>query len=96
MTVFVAHYRSPNASAARAAGLFEFESDWRLGSKGNMHDARMAMLAQFGRDAVSWTIESIDRKKASSAEADGQLAFDFREPPAQRKRAKRVDRGRVQ
>ena len=55
MQTYLAHYRSPNASADRARGLFEFESDARAGTKANLHDARVRMLELFGKDAVSWS-----------------------------------------
>ena len=86
MQTYIAHYRSLNSSAERATGLFEFESDARLNSKGNQHDARMKMLELFGKEAVSWTIDKIERKKARETKTDGQLEFDFREPCAPRKR----------
>ena len=95
MATFVAHYTSPAASTARASGLFEFESDARLGSKANQADARMAMLELFGKDAVSWTISSIEHKKAKTAEVNGQLTIDFREPAKTSTRKKRIERGVV-
>ena len=94
MQVYVAHYRSPHASADRAKGLFEFESDARAGSKGNMRDARLRMLEIYGKQAVSWTIEKVERKAASAAAAsasDGQLELDFRAPAPARKRAKKKE-----
>lgn len=90
MRTFVAHYRSPNASKARAKGLFEFDSDSRLGSKANASDARMKMLEIFGNEALSWTIESIEHKHTSKQDkqADRQMELDFREPAKQtRKRS---------
>lgn len=80
MTAFLAHYKSPDASANRAKGLFEFESAGRLGSKQNAHDARIRMLELFGNDALGWTIEKVEKKKASKQEQDGQLELDFRNP----------------
>ena len=47
MTAYIAHYLSPAASDARAAGFFEFESSSRAGSKDNLHDARLTMLPQY-------------------------------------------------
>lgn len=88
MQTYTAHYRSPSASDARATGLFEFESDSRAGSKGNLRDARLKMLELYGKDAVSWTIDRVERKKASAAVQDGQLELDFRPPRRERKRAK--------
>ena len=45
----------------------------------------------YGKDAVSWTIDSVERKKASVASQDGQLALDFRPPMPERKRAKKKE-----
>lgn len=88
MSLFVANYRSPNASGERSRGLFEFESEARLGSKANAHDARVKMLELYGNDALSWTIEDIKHKpkKTSGAQADGQMELDFRDPKPQPKR----------
>lgn len=86
MQAYVAHYRSPHASATRAKGLFEFESAARVGTKANMHDARVRMLEIFGSDAVSWTIDKVERKRASAPQNDGQLELDFRAPKPERKR----------
>lgn len=82
MAMFVAHYRSPNASGERARGLFEFESPSRLGSKANAYDARVKMLELYGADALAWSITEIEHKRAGRAQdaADGQLELDFREP----------------
>lgn len=91
MQTYIAHYRSPRASAARAKGLFEFESDARAGSKANLHDARLRMLELYGKEAVGWTIESVERKKASTAVPDGQLELDFRAPAPVRKRPKKKE-----
>ncbi len=92
LSLFVANYRSPNASGERSRGLFEFESEARLGSKANAHDARVKMLELYGNDALSWTIEDIKHKpkKTSGAQADGQTELDFREPlkePPKRRRS---------
>lgn len=89
MAVFVAHYSSPDASAKRAKGLFEFESDARLGSKANLHDARIRMLEIFGQDALGWNIGKVEKKKASDTKQDGQMEIDFRDPvKKKRKKAK--------
>lgn len=92
MSLFVAKYRSPNASGERSRGLFEFESEARLGSKANAHDARVKMLELYGNDALAWTIEDIRHKskKPAAAQADGQMELDFREPlkePPKRRRS---------
>ena len=87
----IAHYQSPKGSSDRERGLFEVESDARIGTKANTHDARLKMLELFGATAVSWTIEKVERKEAAKAEkkeriTDGQLALDFRPPKPERKR----------
>ena len=66
MQTYIAHYISPAAADVRGTGLFEFESDSRANTKGNLRDARLKMLELYGKDAVSWTIDSVERKKASS------------------------------
>ena len=92
MALFVAHYTSPNAAVSRGKGLFEFESEARLGSKAIAHDARMAMLEKFGSDAVSWNVDSIERKRVrANKEANGQMELDFRDAP-KRSRRKTVER----
>ena len=91
MQTYIAHYRSPAASDARATGLFEFESDARAGSKGNLRDARLKMLELYGKDAVSWTIDRVERKRATKQVQDGQLELDFRPPKAERTRAKKKE-----
>ncbi len=92
MQTYIAHYRSPVASDARATGLFEFESEARAGSKGNLRDARLRMLELYGKDAVSWTIDRVERKRAVRQTAqDGQLELDFRPPKTQRKRSKKKE-----
>ena len=94
MQTFIAHYRSLNASKDRAKGLFEFDSESRLGSKANASDARMKMLELFGNEALSWTIENIERKPASKQDkqADGQLELAFRNP-VKKKRKTSTKRG---
>ena len=67
MQTYIAHYISPAAADVRGTGLFEFESDSRANTKGNLRDARLKMLELYGKDAVSWTIDSVERKKASVA-----------------------------
>ena len=56
MQTYIAHYISPAAADVRGTGLFEFESDSRANTKGNLRDARLKMLELYGKDAVSWTI----------------------------------------
>ena len=86
MQTYLAHYRSPNASSDRARGLFEFDSDARAGTKANLHDARVRMLELYGKDAVGWTIDKVERKRAKEEKTDGQLELDFRAPKPERKR----------
>lgn len=100
MNTYIAHYRSPNASADREKGVFEFVSANNAGSKANMHDARVRMLELHGSKAVSWVIEKVEIKREGKKAAppiDGQLTLDFREPLPEKKRKKRMtDRGKVQ
>jgi nicotinic acid mononucleotide adenylyltransferase len=91
MQTYIAHYRSPAASDARATGLFEFQSDARAGTKANSRDARLRMLELYGKDAVSWTIDKVERKRSREAVSDGQLELDFRAPKPVRKRAKKKE-----
>ena len=86
MTVYLAHYRSPAAADVRGAGAFEFQSEARMGSKDNLHDARMKMLELFGKDAASWNIEKVERKTAKTKAMDGQLELDFRPEKKRRRR----------
>jgi hypothetical protein len=89
MTTYVAHYKSLDSDTQRAKGLFEFESAARLNTKANMHDARVCMLENFGNEALSWTIDKIEKKSAKEEKVDGQLELDFRAPKKQtRKRAR--------
>ena len=86
MTAYLAHYRSPAASDVRGAGIFEFESDARMGTKDNQRDARLKMLEEFGKDAASWHIEKIEKKTAKNSALDGQLELDFRPEKKRRRR----------
>ena len=79
----------------RGAGVFEFESDARAGSKDNLHDARMKMLEIFGKDAVSWDIERVEKKTAKTETLDGQLTLDFR-PEKKRRRSSTMSANRLQ
>lgn len=101
MNTYIAHYRSPNASADRAMGVFEFMSSSNAGSKANLHDARVRMLELHGSKAVSWVIEKVEIKREAkspkAAPLDGQLTLDFREPlPEKKRKRKMTDRGKVQ
>ena len=91
MPTYIAHYQSPHAAEQRAKGQFEFESDSRLGSKANNHDARMRMLELYGSEALSWSIVRVERKTQRTADADGQLQLDFRDPAPKRTRAKKKE-----
>ena len=53
MSVFTAHYYSHKADSERVNGLFDFESDNRLGSKALEKDARLAMLERYGNKSIS-------------------------------------------
>ena len=75
MTVYLAHYQSPAKADVRGAGVFEFESDARAGSKDNLHDARMKM-----------DIERVEKKTAKTEALDGQLTLDFRPEKKRRRR----------
>ena len=86
MTTYLAHYRSPAAADVRGAGAFEFESGARIGSKENLHDARVKMLELFGKDATPWNIEKVERKTAKNGAMDGQLELDFRPEKKRRRR----------
>ena len=86
MAKYLAYYRSPVAADVSGSGVFEFESDARAGSKANTHDARLKMLEIFGKDAVSWSIERVERKTAANDVIDGQLTLDFRPQKKRRKR----------
>lgn len=86
MAVYLAHYQSPAAADVRGSGVFEFESAARIGSRDNLHDARMKMLETFGKDAASWSIEKVERKTAGSGALDGQLTIDFRPEKKRRRR----------
>lgn len=89
MATFTAHYLSPKANIKRVNGLFDFESENRLGSKALEKDARLAMLSRFGNDSLPWIIDKIERKKKRSAQADGQMMLDFRDPVKEKKRKKK-------
>ncbi|WP_165045955.1 MULTISPECIES: hypothetical protein [unclassified Adlercreutzia] len=91
MQTYIAHYSSPKASDNRAKGLFEFESNSRAGSKGNMRDARLKMLELYGKKAVSYTIDRVSRKTTVSNSCNEQLELDFRAPAPTRKRAQRKE-----
>lgn len=98
MPIFVARYKSPNASQEHVTGVFEFESAARLGSKANAHDARCKMLELYGNDALTWSVEKIEHKakRPSKSQTDGQMELDFREPSkATRHRRKSTKRGLV-
>ena len=50
MQTYIAHYISPAAADVRGTGLFEFESDSRANTKGNLRDARLKMLELYGKE----------------------------------------------
>lgn len=98
MATFVAHYSSAKFSEARSKGSFDFESECRMGSKGNMHDARVRMLELYGNEALSWTIDKVEHRSRSKSNtaSDGQLELDFREPvKPTKKRRNSTKRGMI-
>ena len=90
MAIYLAHYKSPAAADVRGSGYFEFESDARAGTRDNTRAARMRMLELFGKDAVSWQIDSVERQRQQTSQSalDGQLELDFR--PEKKKRRRRT------
>ena len=90
MATYLAHYKSPAAADVRGSGYFEFESDARAGTRDNARAARMRMLELFGKDAVSWQIDSVERQRQQTRQSalDGQLELDFR--PEKKKRRRRT------
>ena len=86
MALYLAHYTSPAAADVRGTGYFEFESDARVGTRENLRDARMRMLEMFGKEAVSWEIDGVDRQQRKTALLDGQLELDFRPEKKRRRR----------
>ncbi|MCH4185061.1 MAG: hypothetical protein LKF61_06210 [Eggerthellaceae bacterium] len=95
MKTYSAHYQSPR-DAHPVNGTFDFQSDFKAGSKKNMTDARIKMLELFGNKAVSWQINDVVSAGSHVAEDtdDVQLQLDFREPRKIRKHHT-FDRGRV-
>lgn len=88
-----AHYKSP-AGADPVNGEFDYESEKRAGTKGNLTDARIRMLELFGKDALSWTIDKTELVSAVSSTEYVQPQLDFREPKKVRKHHT-FDRGKV-
>ena len=75
MQTYIAHYISPAAADVRGTGLFEFESDSRANTKGNLRDARLKMLELYGKDAVSWTVDRVvDHRQRGAEESVRRLA----------------------
>lgn len=93
MKLYRAHYTSPRG-ANPVNGTFEFESEHNAGSKKNMHDARIKMLELFGKEAVSWQIDNVERAGEGEASEFVQLQLDFREPKKKRVR-RTVERGKI-
>ena len=69
MQTYIAHYISPAAADVRGTGLFEFESDSRANTKGNLRDARLKMLELYGkpRRTANWRWTSARRSPSASA-----------------------------
>lgn len=78
-TAYLAHYKSPVSSDPQS-GVFEFDSEHKMNSKGNLQDARFRMLELFGKDALAWNIVKVEKRTSKSVVTDCQPAFDFREP----------------
>ena len=89
MGTYVAHYKTLNSDTNRQKGEFDFESQGKLKSRTNEHDARLAMLERFGNAALSWQIYKIEKKKASTGKIDGQLQLDFRGPAPKKRKSRR-------
>ena len=94
MKTYRAHYVSPTG-ANPVNGTFEFESEHNAGSKKNATDARIRMLEEFGNDALSWQIDSIELVSGAEDASDYvQPQLDFREPKKIRKHHT-FERGRI-
>ena len=89
MATFTAHYYSPKSNAEPINGLFDFDSENRMGSKALEKDARLAMLSRFGNSALTWNIDKISKKKKRAGQTDGQMMLDFREAPQKSNRKKK-------
>lgn len=93
MKIYRAHYTS-NQNANPVNGTFEFESESNAGSKKNLSDARIKMLELFGKDAIPWRIDRVERADKEEASEFVQMQLDFREPKKSRVR-RTVQRGKV-
>lgn len=89
MAEYLAYYKSLDADTNHITGTFIFDSESKLGSKSNKSDARIKMLSLYGNDALSWTIEKIEKKKKSAKIMNGQLALDFRQPVKKKRKTAR-------
>lgn len=89
MAEYLAYYKSLDADTHHITGTFIFKSENKLGSKANASDARIEMLKMFGNDALSWTINKIEKKKKSTKIMNGQLALDFRQPVKKKRKTTR-------
>ena len=92
MQTYIAHYISPAAADVRGTGLFEFESDSRANTKGNLRDARLKMLELYGKDAVSWTIDSVRKRTSPRRTANWRWTSARRSPSASARRRKSTGR----
>lgn len=88
MQTYIAHYTSPKNSES-ATGVFEYQSSSRANTKKNLSDARLKMLEMYGKEAVSWVIDSVERKKEGDIRPDGQMELDFREPQKKKRPRKK-------
>ena len=94
MQTYIAHYISPAAADVRGTGLFEFESDSRANTKGNLRDARLKMLELYGKDAVSWISTAWSGRKRPSPRrtANWRWTSARRSPSASARRRKSTGR----
>ena len=47
------------------------------------------MLETYGKEAVSWVIDSVELKKEKDTRPDGQMELDFREPQKKKRPRKK-------
>jgi hypothetical protein len=73
MQTYIAHYISPAAADVRGTGLFEFESDSRANTKGNLRDARLKMLELYGKDGSLLFQQELDYDYQSVEIEAGQI-----------------------
>ena len=57
---YLAKYVTPKSSLS-ANGEVEFESSYRMNSKNNLRDARLALIELVGKEAITYSIVSIEK-----------------------------------